>query len=157
MRTAHAFSGWAGALLLTLSVPATASAALGGNVASVSADVVRMRGAVKRIGGTSAYAVHEIRAASGTIIREFVSPAGTVFGVAWQGPWHPDLRQLLGTYFDQYVLAARAARAGRSGHRPLVIRDAGLVVEAGGHPRAFAGRAFLTEMIPQGVEAAAIR
>jgi hypothetical protein len=157
MRTAHPFTNWAGAALLALAVPATASAALGGDVASVSADVVRMKGAVTRIGQTNAYAVHEIRAATGTTVREYVSPAGKVFAVAWEGPWLPDMRQLLGDYFDRYTQAARAAKEGRSGHRPLVVRDAGLVVEAGGHPRAYGGRAYLQEMIPQGVDAAAIR
>lgn len=142
--------------MLALALPGTASAALGGDATSVVQDVARMKGAITRVGQTGAYSVHEIRAGTGTTVREFVS-AGKVFGVAWEGPWLPDMRQLLGASFDQYVQAARTARQGRSGHRPLVVRDGGLVVESGGHPRAFAGRAYLEEMIPQGVDAAAIR
>jgi hypothetical protein len=144
-------------LALLVIFPLPASAELGGDVSTVSSDMVRMRGAITRVGQTSAYAVHEIRAATGTVVREFVSPAGKVFAVAWEGPFQPDLHQLLGVYFEQFTRAAQAARAGRSGHRPLVVREAGLVVEIGGHPRAFAGRAYLPDMVPQGVQAATIR
>jgi hypothetical protein len=37
------------------------------------------------------------------------------------------------------------------GRRPLVIEQPGLVVQIGGHPRAFAGRAYVPEMLPTGV------
>jgi hypothetical protein len=60
-----------------------------------------MQGALLRIAQTGPYAMHEIRTAAGTNVRQFVSPSGTVFGVAWDGPWQPDLHQLLGAYFDR--------------------------------------------------------
>ena len=132
-----------------LSVPLEAS--LGGDVSSVQADRVRMQGALLQVTGTGAYTLHEMRAASGTIVREFVSPAGTVFGVAWQGPSVPDLRQLLGIYFEPYMQAAQAAQKARSGHGPLVIEQPGFVVERSGHARAFAGRAYVPQLLPAGV------
>ena len=73
-------------LLLILIPPSTAFAALGGNVASVDADRVHVEGALMRIVRNDAYALHEIRSASGTMIREYVNSSGTVFAVAWQGP-----------------------------------------------------------------------
>ena len=79
--------------------------------------------------------VHELKTA-GTTVREYVSPAGMVFGVAWQGTAMPDLRQLLGAYFDQYVATAAARRTRRA---PVLIELPGLVVsQAGtcGHLRA---------------------
>src|SRR6202140_4381164 len=114
-------------VMLGLSVPASAS--LGGDLSSVQTDQARMRGAVIRIANGNTYTVHEMRAASGTTVREFVSQAGTVFAVAWQGPSIPDLRQVLGMYFAPYAQAAQAVQRKRAGHGPLRIEEPGLVVE----------------------------
>jgi hypothetical protein len=79
-----------------------------------------------------------------------------VFGVAWQGQRIPDLRQLLGAYYDQYERAAAAARIAR--HRgPLVIQEPGLVVQSGGHMRAYSGWAYAPDLLPAGVRAEEIR
>jgi hypothetical protein len=143
--------------LMMVGLPLPAFAALGGDVTSVRTDQAHMRGALLRITGAGTYTVHEIQASYGTLVREYVSPSGTVFAVAWQGPWQPDLRQVLGTYFDHYVQSAQAARAHRSGHGPLLIQEAGLVVQSSGHPRAFVGRAYVPQFLPQGFDAQAIR
>jgi len=63
------------------------------------------------------------------------------------------MRQVLGSYFDQYVQAAKAHRAVRVGRRPLVIEEPGLVMNVRGHPRGFVGRAYVPEMLPAGVRA----
>ena len=104
-----------------------------------------------------AYAVHEMRASSGTTVREYVSSSGRVFAVAWQGPSIPDLRQVLGTYFTPYVQAAQAAQKKRAGHGPLLIQEPNLVAEVSGHPRAFVGRAYLPQLVPAGLQPDAIR
>ncbi|MGD0570365.1 MAG: DUF2844 domain-containing protein [Candidatus Sulfotelmatobacter sp.] len=131
-----------------------ARAALGGDITSVQGDQLHMQGSV-RATVTASYTVHQIQSAAGTVVREYVSSsgksAGKVFGIAWQGPWPPDMRQLLGSYFDQYVQAANAQSTTRMGRRPVVIEQSGLVVQLGGHPRAFAGRAYVPEMLPAGV------
>jgi hypothetical protein len=98
----------------------------------------------------SSYTVHEIQAATGTVVREYVS-GGKVFAVAWQGPWPPDMRQLLGSYFDQYTQAAQSPSSFRGGRGPRMIQQPGLVVQIGGHARSFAGRAYIPEMLPAGV------
>src|SRR5262245_32467496 len=59
------------------------------------------------------YEVEHLEAADGTLVREYVSPAGQVFGLAWQGPTMPDMAQLLGTYFAAYQDALHAARPHR--------------------------------------------
>jgi hypothetical protein len=87
-------------------------------------------------------------------VREYASPNGIVFGVTWNGPWMPDLRQLLGPYFNQYMVAAQGKKAARG---PVSIQLPGLVVERGGHARSFFGRAYVPQMIPQGVTADAIQ
>jgi Protein of unknown function (DUF2844) len=140
----------AAALLIAAATQAWAS--LGGDAASVQADQVHMQGS-RRTMVAKSYTVHEIQAATGTVVREFVSPEGKVFGVAWEGPWPPYMRQVLGSYFDQFVQAARSRGGARMGRRPLVINQPGLVVQTGGHMRAFAGRAYVPEMLPSGVGA----
>lgn len=101
------------------------------------------------------YAVHEIRLPSATVVREYVSGSGKVVAVSWHGPFLPDLQQLLGKYFERYKQAAVAAH--RHGRRPLVVRQPELVVQSGGHMRAFHGKAYLPNMLPEGLHADAIR
>jgi hypothetical protein len=145
---------WSAALvLLALALPAQAYAELGGSVDTVQADQVQMKG-TRRVTNAATYSVHEIQAESGTRVREFVSPAGTVFGVAWDGPWKPDMKQLLGPYFDQYVQAIQSKRPRHGG---VSIQQPGLVIQSGGHMRSFSGRAYLPQMTPANVDPATIK
>lgn len=128
-------------------------AALGGTVGTVQADQQHMKGTL-RVSAQAGYTLHEIQDASGTSVREFVSPSGTVFAVAWDGPLTPDLHQLLGTYFNRLQQAAQVKRARRA---PLVIHDEDLVIEAGGHMRSFRGRAYLPQLAPAGVDLQSIK
>jgi hypothetical protein len=137
--------------------PTPVTAALGGDETSVQNDRAHMRAALLGIRRAERYTVHEMQESSGTKVREYVSTTGTVFGVAWDGPWQPDLRQVLGTYFAQYVQTASATRTRRPGHGPLLIQEPGLVVQLSGHPRAFAGRAYVPALLPQGLGLDTIR
>ena len=143
--------------LTILARPTPVTAALGGDDTSVQNDRAHMRAALVRMTRADRYTVHEMQTPPGTRVREYVSTAGTVFAVAWDGPWQPDLRQLLGTYFEPYVQAASTARARRPGRGPLLIQEPGFVVQLGGRPRAFAGRAYVPLLVPQGLAADAIR
>jgi Protein of unknown function (DUF2844) len=145
-----------GVAVLLLTLPLPALAALGGDAASVQDDQARMKGTLKTTEGMT-YSVHEIKAGTGTVVREYVSPAGAVFGVSWQGPFIPDMQQLLGTYFDAYSSAAQTQRTAHKGHAPLSIQQPGLVVESNGHMRSYSGRAYDPEKLPQGVTANDIR
>jgi uncharacterized protein DUF2844 len=152
---------WVRAHLLGLSMvmlllPSPTFAALGGDVSTVQADQVHMQG-TRRVQTGEAYSLHEIHAATGTVVREYVSPEGKVFAVAWQGPWFPDMRQLLGSYFEEYARAAQSQSSTRIGRRPLHIELPDLNVQIVGHPRAFAGRAYVPAMLPQGFRAEDIR
>ncbi|MEO8303238.1 MAG: DUF2844 domain-containing protein [Betaproteobacteria bacterium] len=129
-----------------------ASAALGGDAVTIDADAAQLQGRMK-IARVQRYAVHEIESPHGTVVREYVSPAGKVFGVAWNGPTLPDLRQVLGPYFDTYVEAVRK----RAARGPVQIAVPGLVVQSSGHMRAFVGSAYLPEGLPQGVAAEEVR
>jgi hypothetical protein len=141
-----------GTVLVILVAALPVWGALGGDVSSVQTDQLHMQG-TRQMTAKQSYTVYELRAATGTVVREYASPTGTVFAVAWQGPWLPDMRQLLGSYFEQYAQAAKTQSGARMGRRPLMIEQPGLVVESGGHPRAFVGKAYVPEMLPQGVRA----
>ncbi len=136
-------------------VPCPAMAALGGDVSSVQADQAHMNAAL-RIQTGQAYTIHELHQTSGTVVKEFISPSGKVFAVSWSGPFIPDLRQLMGTYFDQYSQAARST-VRRTGRAPLNIQQNGLVIQSGGHMRAFFGKAYLSDQLPQSVGPEMIR
>ena len=144
------------AIALTLLVTAPAFAALGEDSSSVQTDMAHMQGSL-RTTQTQAFTVHEIKAATGTTVREYASPSGKIFAVAWQGPWLPNMRGLLASYFAQYEQALQTAVQSRSGRRPLVIEQPGLVVQSGGHMRSFAGRAYIPQMMPQGIRAEEIQ
>lgn len=145
------------AAALLLAAPRPASAALGGDASTIDADRIRMQGALLRIARTDTYTIHEVQSATGTAVREYVSPSGTVFAVAWEGPFMPDLRQLLGAYFERYQRGAEAARRVRRGRGPLHIDDGEIVVQVSGHARAFSGVATIPRLTPNGVRAGAIR
>lgn len=136
-------------VMMMLSHPFVARAELGGDATSVQNDQARMRASVRGVQQATAYTRQELQTSSGTTIREFVSPAGKVFAVTWEGPFLPDLHQLLGNYFDQFSQAVQAQGPRRRG--PVVIKEPGLVVESGGHMRAFVGRAYVPSMLPEGV------
>jgi hypothetical protein len=136
-----------------LFAPLTARAELGGNAASVQADSVQLQASLQTL-RTARFVVHEMTLPTGTRVREYVSPAGQVFGVAWAGQFRPDLRQLLGAYLDQYL---RAREGHPMAHGAVTVALPGLFVHMTGHARAFAGFAFVPGMVPQGVRQEEIR
>src|SRR6516164_1092609 len=138
--------------LLALAFPAWAS--LGDNLTSVQNDQAHLKGSLRSV-ATQHYVKHEIQVPTGQVVREFVSPEGTVFGVAWEGPSPPDLQQVLGSYFDTMKQAVAAQQ--RHGHGPVSIETSGFVFQQGGHARNFHGRAYVPAMVPQGVDVTEIR
>ena len=128
-------------------------AALGEPEASVQFDRERLQ-ASDRVIAHSSYSVHQMATPAGTTIRQFVSPSGNVFAVAWEGT-SPDLHQLLGSRFDEYLAAVQAmhSRRGRGVH----IDTGDMVVDTGGHMGFVQGRAFLKSAMPQEVKADEIR
>jgi hypothetical protein len=145
------------AVLLALLLPASAFASLGGTVASVESDRVRTQSALVRIQRVDNYSIHELLAPNGTTIREFYGSDGVVFGVAWDGEWTPDLRQLFGSYFPRYQQAADTARRARKSHNRLAIDDTDLIVQASGHTRSSTGIAYVRSLVPAGISVDVVR
>jgi hypothetical protein len=149
--------------LLVLAFATAAFASLGGDESSVQNDRLQMKAAKPAaVQATQNYSVHEITTPYGTVVREFVSPDGKVFGVAWRGPFLPDFQQILGSYYDQFTQAAQSKRASQprtitARRAPLSINQPGLVVNSTGHLRFYAGQAYIPEALPSGVSSADIK
>ncbi|AOK15339.1 hypothetical protein WT26_04475 [Burkholderia cepacia] len=119
--------------------------------ASVRALQRAMRAADGSSAGAPAYTVRELSLASGTVIHEYTSAAGSVFGLAWRGPSMPDLGQVFGSYFPQYTAGVQAAHKARGWRAPVSVDTSGLVIRTGGHMGAFSGQAWLPAALPAGV------
>ena len=135
--------------------PLDAHAVLGGSVDSVNKDVSNMKAARQAVTTTPGYTVYDIN--SSTLeLREYVSPDGVVFGIAWNGIFNPDLSNLLGSYYSQYRQARRQTPVVR-GKRSMRIQTEDIVVEKWGHMRSMHGRAYVPALLPEGVGADVIR
>jgi hypothetical protein len=130
-------------------------AGLGGDSASIIADSVGLKGSLHAYSSPQ-YEVQEITTENGIRVREFLNENGLVFAITWSGPAEPDLQQLLGAYFSQYH-RARMAQSPPGVHRDLRLALPDLVVESGGHMRAYRGRAYLPTRLPGGVSTADLK
>lgn len=132
------------AALATLAFCHPVWATLGEDVTTVENDRVHMK-AQTRTTSVAGYTVHEIQSPTGTVVREYISAAGKVFAVSWEGPVLPDFRQTLGKYFAAYNSEASSPKVGR---RHLTIERSDLVVHSSGRMRAFYGNAYVPSLLP---------
>ena len=145
-------------LVLSIAIILTAQdtlAALGESVDSVESDresLTAVRGAMT---AHRDYTVHVIKTDS-TVIREYVSPSGIVFAIAWNGLVHPDLTELLGSYAGEYQEALQQTPR-KQGRRQLQVKTDRVVVQKWGHIRDMKGRAYAPDLIPPGVSIDAIK
>jgi len=94
-------------IIAATSTPARAS--LSGPPTSIEEDRAALH-ATLREEVQSAYTIEHVALPNGVEVREFLS-RGRVFGVAWSGPFKPDLQQILGSHFSTFVFeATKAAR-----------------------------------------------
>ncbi|HJV36678.1 DUF2844 domain-containing protein [Geomonas sp.] len=142
----------AGAAIVILSAAHTgpAFATLGEGADSVAKDRKALS-ATKRATTTRAanYSVQEVVSDTVTV-REFISPDGVVFAVAWNGLTTPDLTTLFGSYFPEYQDAKQQAPR-RHGHKQSRVKSGNIVVETWGHMRNLQGRAYVPALVPGGV------
>ncbi len=124
-------------------------ATLGESVDSISSDGKVLSAVQRSATVRNGYTVHEIDSES-TAVREYVSASGVVFGIAWRGLIHPDLKQLLGAYATEYQEALLRTPRIR-GSRSLRVKTRGVVVEKWGHMRNLQGRAYTPSLLPPGV------
>ncbi|MGC9977131.1 MAG: DUF2844 domain-containing protein [Thermodesulfovibrionales bacterium] len=146
------------ALGLLVAFQATAprvQATLGGSIESVDSDGKALSAARRAATVRNGYSVREINSDS-VAVREYVSPSGVVFGIAWNGLIHPDLAQLLGSYAGAYQEALQRTPR-EPDRRRLRVKTDQIVVEKWGHMRNLQGRAYAPALIPKGVSIDEIR
>lgn len=107
------------------------------------------------VSSVSNYITRDTTLATGTHVREYVSGSGVVFAVTWDGPFLPDLKALLGKHFDTMV--AESARRPRAGRSNIEVNRPEVVINSGGHMRAFEGSAWIPAEFPAGVTADDVR
>ncbi len=138
-----------GFIVASFAICRTAQATLGEPVESVASD----RKALSAVSGTTTahdgYTIQEVKSESVTM-REYISPEGVVFGIAWNGLIHPDLSPLLGSYSNEYKEALKQTPR-RRGRRFSEVKTPRIVVEKWGHMRNLQGRAYAPALIPPGV------
>jgi Protein of unknown function (DUF2844) len=124
--------------------------ALGESAESVASDRKALS-AVQRATITHRnYTVKELVSGS-TTVREYISPDGIVFAIAWNGRTYPDLTPLLGEYAAEYDEALKQMPRKKGGRRAQVVKTERVVVEKWGHMRNLQGRAYAPALIPSGV------
>jgi hypothetical protein len=128
-----------------------AQAELGGPASTIRTDGARMqaRMVATDMGG---YALHTLTRANGGTVHELTNAEGQVFAVTWSGPGKPDLRSLLGRYFDTFQTANTASGRGLRSplRRPPQVSQPDLQIQTAGHMGWFRGVAFIPSLAPAG-------
>ena len=134
-------------LLFMASLPV--QAALGEPVDSMTPDEKQLSAVRRHLTVHNGYTIHEV-SSEAVVVRQYVSPSGVVFGIAWNGLIHPDLMPLLGAYASEYE-EARKQTPRKHDRRHLRVQANRVVVETWGHMRNLQGRAYDPDLIPAGV------
>jgi len=136
-------------LALTIIVASQVHATLGESASSITVNKKALSAVKSTTRTSSRYTVHEFQSET-LAVREYVSPSGVVFGIAWNGLSHPDLTPLLGSYASEHQKAVNQTRR-QPGRRHVKVKSSNVVVEKWGHMRNLQGRAYAPALIPQGV------
>lgn len=143
-------------LLVAVSMSAhRVQATLGESADSVEADRNALSAVRHSTSTHDRYTIQEIGSVS-VAVREYISPSGIVFGISWNGLINPDLKQVLGSYADEYQKALQRSPR-KLGQRHLQVKTNRVVVEQWGHMRNLQGRAYAPALIPPGVSVDEIR
>jgi hypothetical protein len=141
---------WLGLSAAVLAIAQPAQAGLGEPADSVASDRKALSAVQRATTPYNGYTVHEF-ASDATTVREYISPSGIVFGIAWNGLTYPDLTPLLGPYDGEYQQALRQEPRKPGLRRYHAVRTDGVVVEKWGNLRDLRGRAYAPALIPPGV------
>lgn len=129
-----------------------AHAELGGAHATVDRDQAHMRALFRQSQPTPNFSTEEMSLPRGTVVREYISPSGQVFGVSWSGPAMPDLKQLLGAWADRARQGVEDFHAAHGSVRgPVAVNTPDFVLQMGGRMGSHTGRAWLPAALPPGV------
>ncbi|MHB8381800.1 MAG: DUF2844 domain-containing protein [Candidatus Binataceae bacterium] len=145
-------------------------AGLGGDSSSIESDAAAMAGKIsspasapaesqpssaQTSSSSAAFATQSFVTGNGVTVNEYYARSGPVFGVAWRGTRPPDLSVLLGSYYPEYVAAAKAHK-GPIGLHHAVIAGPDSIVFLAGHMGSLTGHAYVPSLAPPGVDPKAV-
>lgn len=142
-------------LLILVLAQIPAWAVLGQTEASVTTDQQQMK-TEDRLQTFASYKVHQLTTENGPTVREYVSPQGVVFGVAWQGRFMPNVNQLLGTYVEN-LQTATADQTHIQRRRGITVKTGDFVYSNFCHLQNCTGRAYVPALVPSSVSAEVVR
>ncbi len=146
-----------GALLALVMLSAPAWAVLGGGVADVQGEQLRLR-ATRSVANTwQGGSVHVLRLPDSSLIQQFVNTQGIVYAVAWNTRLKPDFKPLLGRYAADFDAGVAEAQRTPGIKRKVFVDHGDLVVHSGGRLGSFVGKAWLKSQLPAGSTANEIR
>src|SRR6201987_246472 len=143
------------ALLVLVLVSVPALAGLGQPEASVTSDQLHMK-SEHRVQDFQAYKVHELANTEGAVVREYVSPEGTVSGITWHGRPTPDMNQLLGSYVNNFQTATRDQTQIRQ-RRGITIKTNDFVYTNFCRMGVCSGSAYAPKLLPSNVTVEVMR
>jgi predicted heme/steroid binding protein len=137
-------------LALAMLAAPLAWAGLGEAESSIEGERAHMH-AQRSVARSAQYAVHELKMADGSRVRQYVAGNGLVFAVSWTTLYKPDLATLLGSSFPSYSNAAHQAVVQGGMQRQFRHEAADLVVQASGRMNVYRGFAYRPSLTPKGV------
>ena len=126
-------------------------AGLGDEVKKINDDKVLFKAQSLKVIQKEKFSIHELQVPEYKI-REYVNFNQIVFAVAWSGFTHPQMKQVLSSYYDEFLEVAQKQKR-THGQRFRVIKTKNLTVMISGHMRNLKGKAFLHSGFPFGVSA----
>lgn len=152
--------GSAAVLLAAVALPLPVHAALGDVIdpAEVIARSARNAGAAGlpavMISRQAGFDRLESVGDDGVRVSQFVAPDGRVFAASWDGPRVPDLKSVMGRYYDTYLKAA-TLNNGSKHHLSMTVDGVRMTMTV--LPRNARGTAVLQETVPAGVDLQSLR
>lgn len=137
-------------LMATFTYSNTANAVLGRQEDSINADLKVIAGKHHVAITHNDFKVHEF-SNDHLLVREYADNNGTIFAITWKGLNHLDLNSFMGNYFSDFKQASEQAPKlqGRLPYR--MLRGSQVVVQQFGHMGAVRGKAWVLDLLPQGV------
>jgi len=139
---------------ITLLSSTFAYAELGGDFSTVQKDSKKLGSPITTTTQTttahSQYNRHEM--SKGRMhVREYADSNGKVFGIAWNGSKHPDLRTLMGSHFNDFQAAMVQGRRNHHHGGTTTVDSGNIHLEMGGRMMSVYGRVWLTDQVPTGM------
>jgi hypothetical protein len=119
---------------------------------SAAVSPVASKRAISPTMASGLYSVQGSQLDNGTVVQEYITPAGIVFALTWRGPVLPDLSTLLGDYFQTFKNEIEKIRNTGRRASSLTVQNNGLIVQSSGRMGKFFGHAYAPDLIPTGVK-----